>query len=183
MGRDLKLNLHRRQCVCFARAAGLTLLVWMSIFTPVGRAERNYQTVPTMPPPIKTPTVTSTIGIYPSPSNSPRPSATRIPATSTAIAIATQTSVTATATQSKTPFVTMTTQPLFTQGAASEVITPTKELTATITQGHTPTVNQGGGGGGANNTWVYGLIGGGVVLISVMVVALIRSARVKGGRD
>jgi hypothetical protein len=164
-------------------ALAVVLLVMCScFFISSAKADPLYQTIPTMPPPSSTPTVTSTVVIQPTQTHfnpSPTsPQATHLPPTQTAEAVATRTAV---ATNTSTP--TQALKPptlVLSQATLGGTITQAASLSssATAAQGQATAIQPSSEVGGSNLSWI-GLVGGGVFLVLLILYAAWRSSRKK----
>jgi hypothetical protein len=144
------------------RALGLALMVWICGFTSLASASRQYQTVPTMPPPSATPSITpfytptnvpEFTATYPQPSTTFTPT-TRASPTQTGQAAVSETVKTATSSAIESPGATSTQVMINTS-----VSLPTSNPAITQPEG--------------SNLGMYGLICGGLLLVLVIVLGIL----------
>ncbi len=175
-------RLGSKKTVKLTMIIGLTLVMWLSLSIPLGRAARLYQTVPTMPPPTTPKTATATQGLHITPSSTSQPTATGLQKTAIPPSRTPTTTPTATVlsvTQvSITPAITATLPgPMVSEAVIAPFVSQTttqNTLTATLLPPEEGNVNASG-----NELGLSGLIGGGVVLLAAVITTVWLSRRTK----
>jgi hypothetical protein len=167
---------QRRPMLMLAGTLGLTLVLCLGVLKPIAWAARQYQTVPTMPPPSDTPTSTHlpTATSMLSTATSRPPTATSvqvtsIPPTQTAEKAASETAQllpTETATIASPTSLPGATASL--SGTATMTTEPGTVTQLTNTPVFMPTTTQVSSQG--TNLGLYGVVGGGLVLV-VLILA------------
>ena len=177
--------MHKKKFEKMLRVAIFALLLQLCLLPEVSRAHPQYQTVPTMPPPSSTPTITPTKLPQYTPTRTPLPTATHLaatgtpphatstfpttptgsPPTQTANAISTETATVV----STTPTGTLTyTQPSQTGVAVPTTGTPTVTLIIPNTLTPLPDIGSEKSNGVVNVI----LVGAGVLLVVLILLAI-----------
>jgi cytoskeletal protein RodZ len=151
----------------------LGIILWLYVWVPIGFTASNYQTVPTMPPPTRSLTLTSTLG--PQPTVSPTyPLATGTLATVTASPVATGRAATDTAAAAET-MIAATRNPI---SSLTDVASNTAEISPAITLGATAIVpslttpTQGISGAPGGVVGLYICFGVGFVLVVAILIGV-----------
>jgi LPXTG-motif cell wall-anchored protein len=175
--------MYRRELTRLASAVGVALIICLGVFTIRVLAAHSYQTVPTLPPPTLTPsqtpnytptgvslptaTLPQSATAYPIEASQPPASSTMMtpgyPGTQTAQAAASET-ILATGSSTEVP------------AQITSTSIPAAGITSTqveMVQTKNPIIStQALSKTGGNNTNLYGLIGGGIVLVAILFLLI-----------
>ena len=174
--------MYKRHGAKIMGTAGL-LALWLSVLVSAALASPQFQTIPTMPPPSSTPSVTPTRVVQPTPTHvvptatfvrvtsvPPTPTLHIAPSDTAAIVSYSPTSpvftITQTPSPSQLPIGTATPKPTIFSSVATEIPS-------------IPTESQTPAEPGVSNIGWIGLIGGGAVLIVVVLLGVWLSVRKK----